>query len=108
MLAWAEKADRGKPMNIEADALRYDDVKQVSIFTGRVVLTKGSIQIRGDRLEVRQDPDGFQFGVATGDDDPSDKALTTFTFDRALPPGSYKLAMISFNQRGINCLLLVR
>ena len=62
----AEKADRNKPMNIEADSLRYDDLKQVSIFTWRVVLTKGSIQIRGERLEVRQDPDGYQFGVATG------------------------------------------
>jgi len=64
--AWAEKADRSKPMNIESDTLRYDDLKQVSIFTGRVVLTKGSIQIRGERIEVRQDPDGYQFGVATG------------------------------------------
>lgn len=64
--AHAEKADRNKPMNIEADALRYDDLKQVSVFTGRVVLTKGTIQIRGDRLEVHQDPDGYQFGVATG------------------------------------------
>ena len=64
--AWAEKADRNKPMNIEADSLRYDDLKQVSVFTGRVVLTKGTIVIRGDRLEVRQDPDGYQFGLATG------------------------------------------
>ena len=62
----AEKADRNKPMNIEADALRYDDLKQTSVFTGRVVLSKGTIQIRSERLEVRQDPDGFQFGVATG------------------------------------------
>ncbi len=64
--AWAEKADRGKPMNIEADALRYDDVKQVSVFSGRVVLTKGSIIIRGAQVEVRQDPDGYQFGLVTG------------------------------------------
>lgn len=64
--AQAEKADRSKPMNIEADSLRYDDLKQISVFTGRVLLTKGSIQIRGERLEVRQDPDGYQFGVATG------------------------------------------
>ncbi|MBX9818023.1 MAG: lipopolysaccharide transport periplasmic protein LptA [Burkholderiaceae bacterium] len=63
---WAEKADRNKPMNVEADALRYDDLKQVSIFTGNVVLTKGSIVIRGAQLEVRQDPDGYQFGVVTG------------------------------------------
>jgi len=68
-LVHAEKADQKKPMNIEADSLRYDDLKQVSIFTGRVVLTKGSIVIRADRLEVRQDPDGYQFGQATGSAD---------------------------------------
>jgi lipopolysaccharide export system protein LptA len=62
----AENADRNEPMNIEADSLRYDDIKQVSVFTGRVVLTKGSIQIRGGQIEVRQDPDGFQFGTVTG------------------------------------------
>ncbi len=65
--AQAEKADRDKPMNIEADALRYDDVKQLSIFTGQVVLTKGSILIRGARLEVRQDTQGNQFGVVTAE-----------------------------------------
>jgi lipopolysaccharide export system protein LptA len=65
-LVWAEKADRNKPMNVEADALRYDDLKQVSIFTGRVVLTKGSIIIRGAQIEVRQDPDGYQYGLVTG------------------------------------------
>lgn len=65
-IALAEKADRSKPMNIEADALRYDDLKQISIFTGAVTLTKGTIQIRGAVLEVRQDPEGFQFGVVTG------------------------------------------
>ena len=63
---WAEKADRNKPMNIEANSLRYDDLKQVSVFTGAVTLTKGTIQIRGAQLEVRQDPEGFQFGVVTG------------------------------------------
>lgn len=65
-MAHAENADRQKPMNIEADSLRYDDLKQVSVFTGRVVLTKGTILIRGAQLEVRQDPDGFQFGTVTG------------------------------------------
>ncbi|MCP2937323.1 lipopolysaccharide transport periplasmic protein LptA, partial [Salmonella enterica subsp. enterica serovar Typhimurium] len=48
-----------------ADALRYDDLKQVSIFTGNVVLTRGSIVIKGARVEVRQDPQGYQFGVVT-------------------------------------------
>ena len=65
--AHAEKADRNKPMNVEADALRYDDVKQLSVFTGRVVLTKGTIQIRGAKIEVRQDPQGNQYGVVTAE-----------------------------------------
>lgn len=64
---WGEKADRDKPMNVESDALRYDDARQVSVFTGKVVLTKGTILIRGARLDVRQDPDGFQYGVVTAE-----------------------------------------
>jgi len=63
----AEKADRNKPMNIEADALRHDELKQTSVFTGRVVMTKGTIVLRGARLDVRQDPDGFQYGVVTAE-----------------------------------------
>ncbi len=65
--AQAEKADRGKPMNIEADALRHDELKQTSVFTGRVVMTKGTIVLRGAQLEVRQDPDGYQHGVVTAE-----------------------------------------
>lgn len=61
--AQAEKADRDKPMNIEADSLRYDDQSQTSVFTGHVVLTKGTILIRGAKVNVHQDPDGAQFGV---------------------------------------------
>ncbi|MBA3773623.1 MAG: lipopolysaccharide transport periplasmic protein LptA [Ramlibacter sp.] len=66
-MAAAERADRNKPMNVEADALRYDDLKQTSVFTGKVVLTKGTIVIRGARVEVRQDPEGYQYGVVTAD-----------------------------------------
>jgi lipopolysaccharide export system protein LptA len=61
----AERADRDKPMNVEADALKYDDLRQTSVFTGKVVVTKGSIVIRGAKVEVKQDPTGYQFGVVT-------------------------------------------
>lgn len=61
--AHAERADRDKPMNIEADAGRYEDQKQTTTFTGRVVVTKGTIVMRGSRLEVRQDANGNQFGT---------------------------------------------
>lgn len=64
--AQAEKADRNKPMNIEADALHHDELQQVSTFTGNVVLTKGTIVLRGTKLEVRQDAEGYQFGKVWG------------------------------------------
>ncbi|MDQ3060793.1 MAG: lipopolysaccharide transport periplasmic protein LptA [Pseudomonadota bacterium] len=63
--AAAEKADRDKPMNAEADALRYDDLKQSSVFTGNVVITKGTTVIRGGQVDVSQDPEGYQKAIAT-------------------------------------------
>jgi lipopolysaccharide export system protein LptA len=63
--ALAETADRTKPMNIESDSMRYDDLKQTSVFTGNVLVTKGTIIIRGARMDVRQDPEGYQYGVVT-------------------------------------------
>lgn len=62
----AERADRYKPTNVEADRMNYDDLKQVNVFTGAVVLTKGTITIRGDRMVLRQDPEGYQYGTTTG------------------------------------------
>ena len=48
-------------MHIEADRLRFDEAKQVRVITGNVLITKGSIVIRGARVELRQDPAGNQF-----------------------------------------------
>ncbi|MBK6005405.1 lipopolysaccharide transport periplasmic protein LptA [Ramlibacter ginsenosidimutans] len=64
---FAEKADRDKPMNVEADSLRYDDLQQTSVFTGKVVVTKGTIVIRGGKMTVHQDPEGYQYGVVTAE-----------------------------------------
>ena len=61
----AERADGDKPMNIESDAMRYEDRQQRSVFTGRVVVTKGTILMRGARLEVAQNAKGQQTGVLT-------------------------------------------
>ena len=62
--AAAESADRDKPMNAEADALRYDDLNQTTVFTGNVVITKGTTIIRGAQVDVSQDPEGYQMAVA--------------------------------------------
>ncbi|WP_340642746.1 lipopolysaccharide transport periplasmic protein LptA [Rhodocyclus gracilis] len=62
----AERADRDKPINLEADRISVDDIKKVQIYEGAVVLTQGTLQIRTDRLIVTQDADGFQRGTAIG------------------------------------------
>ena len=64
--ACAEKSDRDKPVNIESDRMNADDARKTAIFDGRVVLTQGSLTLRAERITVRQDRDGFQFGTATG------------------------------------------
>ena len=58
--ASAEKADRDKPMNIEADALKHDDQQQLTTFSGKVVMTKGSLVLKAARMEVKQDGQGHQ------------------------------------------------
>jgi lipopolysaccharide export system protein LptA len=64
--ALAERTDRDKPVNIESDTMTADEGKKTATFEGRVVLTQGSLMIRADRLVVRQDVEGFQYGTATG------------------------------------------
>ncbi|MEN9761656.1 MAG: hypothetical protein RI906_1482 [Pseudomonadota bacterium] len=66
MPSLAEKADRDKPINVESDRMEHDDTRLVSTFIGRVVLVQGTLVIRADRLVLREDAEGFQYGVATG------------------------------------------
>lgn len=66
--AHAEKADRSKPVNIEADKVTVDDKNKIHIFEGHVILTQGTLTIRSDKLVVTQDMEGYQRGVATGGD----------------------------------------
>jgi len=62
--AWAVQADRNQPIHIEADAMRYDDAHQTSVFTGNVVVTKGTLVLRAATVDVRQAPDGYQYATA--------------------------------------------
>jgi lipopolysaccharide export system protein LptA len=64
--AHAEKADKDKPTEIESNRMMSDEARRMSIFEGSVVLTKGTLVVRADRLVVRQDADGFQHVTATG------------------------------------------
>ena len=62
----AEKADKDKPTQIDANRMSSDDARRISIFEGNVILTKGTILVRADRITVRQDPEGFQISTASG------------------------------------------
>ena len=62
----AERADRMKPMMVEADQFVRDETRRVSKFQGKVVLNKGSLQIRADEIEIVEDQAGHQSATAVG------------------------------------------
>ena len=71
--AFAEKADKDKPMNVEADSLKHDDQKQLTTFTGKVLMTKGTLVLKAARMEVKQDSQGNQ--VATLSAEPGERVF---------------------------------
>ena len=64
--AAAEQADSAKPTQIEANRMSADDARRMNVFEGNVVVTRGTLNIRADRIVVRQDAEGFQYATATG------------------------------------------
>ena len=64
--ALGDRTDRDKPVSIESNSMTADEAKKTATFDGKVVLTQGTLVIHADRIVVRQDSEGFQFGVATG------------------------------------------
>jgi len=64
--ALAEKADRDKPVNLEADAVTLDDMRKISIYEGNVILSQGTLMLRADRVQVTQTAAGLDKVVATG------------------------------------------
>jgi lipopolysaccharide export system protein LptA len=67
--AHAERADRDKPVNLDADKITVDDSKKTHVFEGNVLLTQGTLSIKADKIVVSQDVNGYQIGVATGGPD---------------------------------------
>ena len=64
--AHADKADRDKPTQVEANRMSADDARRLNVFEGDVIVTKGTMRLTADRLVVRQDAEGFQSATATG------------------------------------------
>jgi len=65
--AAAERADRTKPLTMEADRpCTVDLVRQVSVCSGNVVIAQGTLVIRADRIELRETTDGYRAATALG------------------------------------------
>ncbi len=67
--AQAEPPDREKPLQLEANRVTIDDAKKIQILEGDVVVIKGTLVIRSDRLVITEDKYGFQKGTAFGGKD---------------------------------------
>jgi lipopolysaccharide export system protein LptA len=48
-------SDRTQPVTIEADQAELDDLKRVTTYQGRVIVTQGSLRITGDRMVLYYD-----------------------------------------------------
>jgi len=65
--AQAERADRSKPIVIEADQPGTIDLqRQIVVFNGNVTIAQGTMTIRAERVEVRETPDGYRTATAVG------------------------------------------
>lgn len=64
--ALAEKADREKPVHLEADNVTLDDIKKLSVFEGNVLLIQGTLMLRADHVEAKQNGEGLQNISARG------------------------------------------
>lgn len=58
--AMALEADKKQPTTIDANQMSYNDKSSVNVFTGNVLLTRGSLVVRGDKLTLTENKDGSQ------------------------------------------------
>jgi len=64
LAAHAERADRDKPMLLEANRASIDDAKKIQVLEGDVLITKGTMTLKADRVIITEDQYGFQKGTA--------------------------------------------
>src|SRR6476620_7661482 len=64
--AWAEKADRDKPINFQGDTGGGNAETKNGELVGNVVVTQGTLSIHADRITFRQNPDNSLSATAYG------------------------------------------
>jgi lipopolysaccharide export system protein LptA len=63
--ASAERADSLKQAKIDFTDAHIDEVTQTRIFTGNVVLTRGTLLIKADKAVLKESPEGYMSVILT-------------------------------------------
>lgn len=66
--ALAARDDANKPLSVSADkAGRLDVVRQRTELTGNVMLSRGSMQLKAERMDIQEGADGYYLAYAQGE-----------------------------------------
>src|SRR3954452_17901560 len=65
-LAHAERADREKPIAFTSDTGEVNYEKKTGVLTGNVVITQGTLTIKANRIDFKQNADNSLSAVAVG------------------------------------------
>jgi lipopolysaccharide export system protein LptA len=65
LTAMAERADSLKQAKVDFDDAHIDEVTQTRIFTGNVVLTRGTLLIKADKAVLKETPEGYMSVILT-------------------------------------------
>lgn len=50
--AWGLSSDKNKPVEVEADNFLLDDAKKTTTYSGNVIITQGSMEIRANKVSI--------------------------------------------------------
>jgi lipopolysaccharide export system protein LptA len=65
LTAMAERADSLKQAKIDFTDAHIDEVTQTRVFTGNVVLTRGTLLIKADKAVLKESPEGYMSVILT-------------------------------------------
>jgi lipopolysaccharide export system protein LptA len=65
LTAMAERADSLKQAKVDFDNAHIDEVTQTRVFTGNVVLTRGTLLIKADKAVLKESPEGYMSVILT-------------------------------------------
>lgn len=103
--AFALKSDQQQATKFTADKVDFNDVTQEYVLTGKVVVQKGSILVKGIKAVIVVDPDGFQKISVISDG----RSLSEFTQQLDGPTPEYIYAegeLIMFEEKDDHLFIL--